>query len=233
MSFPVRFDEEIVNVRERELFSFVQKGLLSHAVSWCLDYRYRKSVVLSSWLNGLVTSSVDDPVVLAWAHKVPVRVDLDERVFEVFKFVRANLQYVSDQKEWGVLDYWAKPSEVISRGAGDCEDGAVLIYVLARLVGVPADRLVLWCGDTVGGGHCCLFYKPRLFPLNFVALDWCYFFDGTRVASRNLFGFSGSAVEEFSVVSDGFLSLGAPRYVSSWFFFNEGWSTNRYVWRGF
>jgi len=48
--------------------------------------------------------------------------------------------YITDDKNWGVSDYWATPVEFMRRG-GDCEDYAIAKYVALRALGVPEDRL--------------------------------------------------------------------------------------------
>lgn len=48
--------------------------------------------------------------------------------------------YVIDQVNWGVLDYWETPYEIISV-SGDCEDYAIAKYYSLRYLGLSADRL--------------------------------------------------------------------------------------------
>lgn len=49
-------------------------------------------------------------------------------------------QYVNDDSNWGVSDYWETPVEFFKRG-GDCEDFAIAKYVSLRVLGVPEDRM--------------------------------------------------------------------------------------------
>ena len=49
--------------------------------------------------------------------------------------------YVSDLKNWGRLDYWATPLELLSSNGGDCEDYAIAKYFSLTAMGVPAARL--------------------------------------------------------------------------------------------
>lgn len=50
-------------------------------------------------------------------------------------------RYESDQKLWGVKDYWETPMELIVRGAGDCEDYAIAKYFALRALDFKADAL--------------------------------------------------------------------------------------------
>lgn len=49
----------------------------------------------------------------------------------------------SDFDNWSQTDYWATPSELLQRGAGDCEDFAIAKYYLLRAHGVRPDELRL------------------------------------------------------------------------------------------
>lgn len=49
-------------------------------------------------------------------------------------------EYVNDDVNWRVSDYWETPIEFFRRG-GDCEDFAIAKYVSLRALGVPEERL--------------------------------------------------------------------------------------------
>ena len=50
--------------------------------------------------------------------------------------------YREDAPNWGVLDHWAAPRELLARG-GDCEDYAIAKYLALRGLGFPAGDLRL------------------------------------------------------------------------------------------
>ena len=55
-----------------------------------------------------------------------------------------------------------------------CEDGAILIYILAHLCGIPDYRIQLVAGNVVGGGHCyCVFTDTNGIEY---PIDWCYWY---------------------------------------------------------
>lgn len=94
----------------------------------------------------------------------------------------------------------------------NCEDGAILLYILCRLKGIPANRLYILAGSVVGGGHCWLGYKPIHYPLNFVFLDWCYGKNGpsmNKVLDRDFYHINGTDI------------TGDDSYIELWFAFNE------------
>lgn len=49
----------------------------------------------------------------------------------------------SDQQQWGRVDYWATPFELMAAGAGDCEDFAIAKYFALRSLGIDDDHLRL------------------------------------------------------------------------------------------
>lgn len=53
------------------------------------------------------------------------------------------IKFVPDIEQYGVSDYWASPTESLSRGAGDCEDYAIAKFAVFRLLGVTSERLRL------------------------------------------------------------------------------------------
>lgn len=62
------------------------------------------------------------------------------------KLVGANrffnqLRFTSDQRLWGVSNYWATPIEFIGANAGDCEDFALAKYFSLLAVGIADEKL--------------------------------------------------------------------------------------------
>jgi predicted transglutaminase-like cysteine proteinase len=53
------------------------------------------------------------------------------------------IAYDTDRKLYGRLDYWADPAETLSRGAGDCEDFAILKMAALERLGVPSQSMSL------------------------------------------------------------------------------------------
>ncbi|WP_068088914.1 transglutaminase-like cysteine peptidase [Polycladidibacter stylochi] len=57
------------------------------------------------------------------------------------KRVNQMILYESDQKVWGIEDYWAAPREVLQTLRGDCEDYAILKYWLLVHLGFDRDKM--------------------------------------------------------------------------------------------
>jgi predicted transglutaminase-like cysteine proteinase len=50
-------------------------------------------------------------------------------------------QYVADDVNWDLPDYWATPFEFLSKAGGDCEDYAIAKYMMLRDGGIAADDM--------------------------------------------------------------------------------------------
>jgi len=72
------------------------------------------------------------------------------------------LPYLTDQDHWGVVDYWATPSEFLASAGGDCEDYAIAKYFTLKELGVPVSRLRMVYARTwkSNGAHMVLAYYP-------------------------------------------------------------------------
>lgn len=53
------------------------------------------------------------------------------------------IAYKKDSAVYSRLDYWAKPSEILERRAGDCEDFAILKMAALLRAGIPAQSMSL------------------------------------------------------------------------------------------
>ncbi|MCR4268620.1 transglutaminase-like cysteine peptidase [Nitratireductor sp. ZSWI3] len=51
--------------------------------------------------------------------------------------VNQAISYTPDKENYGTLDHWAKPEQILARGRGDCEDYAILKMAALNAAGVP------------------------------------------------------------------------------------------------
>lgn len=215
---------------------YIVQHYSSKAVQWVLNSAYRKAVQLEPWLEQQVSEPAQS--VLDFMDKyIPghdhMTVTNDVKVIIVLKAVMDNIQYVTDGTRWGVPEYWATADETLTKTTvvngitygpkeGDCEDGAILIYIICRLLGVPRENLYIWCGNVVGGGHACCIYRPIHYPFQFAFLDWCYYpirfpIDGDRYL-YNIDGISVIGEQVHNGQQNGNLDT---HYQKMWFMVNE------------
>ncbi len=81
----------------------------------------------------------------SWHNLIQHGLQLDEsqKLQQVNRFINRALSYASDQQVWQSKDYWATPSEALSRGQGDCEDYAIAKFFGLTQMGIPSERLRL------------------------------------------------------------------------------------------
>lgn len=79
----------------------------------------------------------------AWQILMQENQDLSERekLAVVNDFFNSNVLFVDDILLWDKEDYWATPIEMLSLGAGDCEDYSIAKYFTLKQLGVDEDKL--------------------------------------------------------------------------------------------
>lgn len=221
----IRFDSEVVK-QYPNIYDITQKNIIAQWISYIINSNTRKSVELRGWLKD---QTIFEPEILKVAENIPNRSNYDEQMWEIMNYVQDRIVYQTDTDNWKANEYWEKASETIVTNKCDCEGGAILMYILARIKGIPANRLYIWAGNvqlnerTTPEGHCCLFYKPINYPYHFVSLDWCYNPTKYLISLRNIFEFNGNTIKEYKYI----LKINSI-YKTTWFIFNEEFGCSKY-----
>jgi predicted transglutaminase-like cysteine proteinase len=88
-----------------------------------------------------------------------------EKVKAINQFFNRQIQYREDMDNWGVVDHWTSPLELLHRGAGDCEDYAIAKYFSLIAMGLsPAKMRMVYVRAQTGGviqAHMVLAYYPE------------------------------------------------------------------------
>ena len=66
-----------------------------------------------------------------------------EKLAGINRGVNGLITYRRDKAVYGSVDHWAKPAEILQRGAGDCEDFAILKMAALLSAGIPAQSMAL------------------------------------------------------------------------------------------
>ncbi|WP_293932279.1 transglutaminase-like cysteine peptidase [Iodobacter sp.] len=91
-----------------------------------------------------------------------------DKLKRINDFFNRRIQFGDDQTIWNAPDYWATPLETIGKGAGDCEDFAIIKYFSLKELGVAKEKLRLtYVKAKIGGAssnisqaHMVLTYYP-------------------------------------------------------------------------
>lgn len=220
----IRFSDRLAE----KVFDNLHQGYVSKIISYIINSKYRKSIDLTPWLREIIL--YDSKKINAVLEKIPTIPDYDLQMNEVFKYVVKELAYVGDSKNWDMSEYWAFGEQTLFRGSGDCEDGAILMYELARKKGIPANRLFIWAGVTESGAHCALLYRPKNYPLGFAIMDWCLYRSMDDISRRDLYLLEGKNISRFQ--RQGIMyNLVDSAYLKTWFLFNEDHSYSEVKWK--
>lgn len=220
----IRFSEKCAE----KVFDNLHQGYISKIIAYVINSKYRKSIDLTPWIKRIIL--YDSKKIDSVLEKIPTIADYDIQMHEVFKYVVKELMYVGDNETWGMREYWAYGEQTLLRGSGDCEDGAILMYELARKKGIPSNRLFIWVGMTESGAHCSLLYRPKNYPLCFAMMDWCLYRDMDNISKRDLYLLGGKNVARFQMQSRRYNLVDSP-YLKTWFLFNENYSYSEVKWK--
>ncbi|MDF1761961.1 MAG: transglutaminase-like cysteine peptidase [Oleibacter sp.] len=64
-----------------------------------------------------------------------------EKLVAINSFFNENVRYISDQKHWDSIDYWANPYESLVTNGGDCEDFVIAKYYSLIKLGINVEKL--------------------------------------------------------------------------------------------
>lgn len=116
----------------------------------------------------------------------------DNKVLKIIKWINKEfkLKYKRDIDVWKTVELWQPIKVTLDLKTGDCEDGAILIYCLARVNKVNPLQITLNAGHAKGVGHCWTEYTPdEMYDYDedtaiFYTIDWCYYPDYTPFNNR-------------------------------------------------
>jgi len=106
----------------------------------------------------------------------------DEKMEKIQKWVVENIEYMTDEQQYGYEELWIPPVMVLKTNKGDCEDGAFLIMSLGLNSGVDPERLRMYGGfvdagpGAASGGHGWVAYR-RQSDDEWIAVDFSYYPD--------------------------------------------------------
>ena len=113
-----------------------------------LDFGRMQNALSQRFGAGAVTSLQNWQKLLTDNAGQPVLV----QVSQVNTFFNRSIRFDDDRIVWGQSEYWATPMETLGKGAGDCEDFAIVKYFTLLQLGIPDERLrLIYVNARVGG----------------------------------------------------------------------------------
>jgi len=106
----------------------------------------------------------------------------DVKMGKINRWVVDNIEYMTDEEQYGYAELWVPPVMLLKTKKGDCEDGAFLIMSLGLNAGVDPTRLRMYGGfvdagpGAASGGHGWVAYR-RESDDEWVAVDFSYYPD--------------------------------------------------------
>lgn len=179
-------------------FSRVSDNWMVSTVSWLIDSKYRKYKRLDYFLKDQLTAPEPNLVEIAQQFS---KYPYDARIIEVLKYVYGKIKYRLDSANFGMEEYWATAFETYEHGFDDCDGINGLIYVLARLSGIPAFKMFCSIGDTSSGGHFWVNYMSTNTDKMY-SIDGTFYPDFRQLDSRQPFEIGNKYKEVWYMFND-------------------------------
>ena len=165
---PMNFMDRFVSATFKDIS---HRGFVRNIFSYIIDSKFRTRMRVDAFLEVQVREPDLDLLAIAQSMREQYP-NPDRRIVEILKLVYEKVKYVSDQRSFGRVEYWASAAKTWNRKRDDCDGINALIYVLARLSGISPLQLWSAIGTTTVGGHYWLVY------FSFKTDKWCTI-DGT------------------------------------------------------
>ena len=131
----------------------------------------------------------------------------DIKMEKIQRWVVANIEYMTDEEQYGYEELWVPPVMVLKTKKGDCEDGAFLIMSLGLNAGVDPDRLRMYGGfvdagpGATSGGHGWVAYR-RESDNEWVAVDFSYYPDLRSMDERTPLKVDEKYVDDYFFITN-------------------------------
>lgn len=128
--------------------------------------------------------------------------------------------YESDQKIWGVSDYWATRLEFIGKGKGDCEDFVIAKYFTLKELGIPISKLFMTYAQSLRHktSHVVLTYyqTPHSIPLVMDNYNYKILPSNVRTDLIPIYSFNGDDLFDAKQMQIGKLVPASTRQIRAW-----------------
>jgi len=141
-------------------------------------------VFINLWLQ------YPNDIIRKFAATIVHRLDSDDvKMEKIQRWVVDNIEYMTDEEQYGFAELWVPPVMLLHTQKGDCEDGAFLIMSLGLNAGVDPAKLRMFGGfvdagqGAASGSHGWVAYR-RESGNEWVAVDFSYYPDLRPMTDR-------------------------------------------------
>jgi predicted transglutaminase-like cysteine proteinase len=134
----------------------------------------------------------------------------DVKMEKIQRWVVYNIEYMTDEEQYGYEELWVPPVMVLRTGKGDCEDAAFLIMSLGLNAGVDPSRLRMYGGlvdagqGAASGSHGWVAYR-RESDNEWVAVDFSYYPDLRPMDYRTPLKDDEKYVDDYFYITDQYI----------------------------
>ena len=182
------------------------KGILQTIYYYVIDSKFYTRKKLNNFLEDQLIDPSEEIVHLAKLLRKPTA---DETIVNILKWVLDNFTYKRDIQNYNKTEYWATAEEAIERTQDDCDGMNGVVYILARLAGIPSYVLYSVIGTAGSGGHYWLVYwSTKCHKL--VAIDATFYPRRISIKSRLPFALNDKYKNIWYIFND--KRIFSPRY---------------------
>jgi len=186
MKNDIIFEDDFLLKFMNDSFKPMKGTFVETVASWITDSKFRKKMRLDYF----VKFQIDNPSKEVFNESLKFqRYKFHIAIIEILKWV-AKFKYESDLDGQEMLEFWKLALQTLIDRAGDCEDLNSLIYILARLCGIPWYLIWNVIGDVYNpnmtedkeGHYWVMFFYP--YTRKWYIIDATYKLDLTPIMDR-------------------------------------------------
>jgi len=185
----IPFDDDFALKYFQDTMQRYDANWVESVISWITDSKFRTKKRLDQFIG----FQLNNPTKQVFNESLKFqRYKYYTAIIEILKWV-AKFRYESDPDGQGKAEDWKTALRTLIDRAGDCEDLNSLIYILARLCGVPWWLIWNAIGDVYNpnmlgnkeGHYWLMFFDPRVGEEGkWYTIDATYKFDPTPIKDR-------------------------------------------------
>ena len=112
----IQFSDDFIE-RHPEYFEYVSESIINRTISYVINSKTLKAVILTKWLREQVENPSENTKRIADSirnYKNP-----DQQAIQVHQWMKNNMIYTGDHKQYGIWELWATAEETLIRLKGD------------------------------------------------------------------------------------------------------------------